>query len=182
MNAVSARMVVLLCVVSCVTLVVVEIWPSARDLRTTDENGDGRPDVWRHFDGRGVLTEVDRDTNFDGKPDIEEFYERGVLVRRESDLNFNGQADLVEQFDADTHGKTRSVVDIDDDGTADLLILFNDGRPVFSKWAFAKPSTGTIWTVPAQPNDRAGRMVQLEDPFQSDTAVRTAHAGHGQSH
>src|SRR4029077_2909888 len=110
-----------------------ELWPATRLVRTVDQNGDGRPDVWRHYDNRGQLTEVDVDTNFDGRPDIEEYYERGVLVRRESDRNFNGQADLLEEFDVDTHGHTRSVVDTDYDGTADLLVFFRDNRPVFSK-------------------------------------------------
>ena len=178
MKSVPGRLAVLLCVVSCATLTAVEIWPGARDVRTTDQNGDGRPDVWRHFDARGEVTEVDRDTNFDGKPDVEEYYERGALVRRESDRNFNGQADLIEEFDADTHGQTRSVIDIDYDGTADLLILFRDGRPVFSKRACPKPPNGAIRTTPVGQNDRVA-LIPLGDPFQSDTAIRTTHTGLG---
>jgi hypothetical protein len=127
----SARLVAVLCVMSSVTVAAVEIWHAARTVRTADQNGDGRPDIWRHYDNRGQLAEVDVDSNFDGQPDVEEYYEGGVLVRRESDRDFNGQADLIEEFDAETHRQTKSVVDIDYDGTADLLVLFRDGRPVF---------------------------------------------------
>src|SRR6202035_769290 len=100
MKSLSSRYLALLCVVACATVATVEVWPAARHLRTEDHNGDGRPDIWRRYDNRGQLTEVDVDSNFDGSPDIEEYYERGILVRRESDRNFNGQADLVEEFDA----------------------------------------------------------------------------------
>jgi hypothetical protein len=161
-----------MCVVSCATLAAVEIRPVLRDVQTTDQNGDGRPDVWRHYDARGQVTEVDVDTNFDGKPDVEEYYERGVLVRRESDRNFNGQADLVEEFDRTTHGQTRSVVDIDYDGTADLLVLFRDGRPVFSKQTYSKPSLSH--PAAGHQNDTT-QLVPLTDPFQSETAMRTMH-------
>src|SRR5262249_4650002 len=127
-----ASAVAIFCVASCATVAIVGVWP-ARRVRTADNNGDGRPDVWRLYDGKGQLTEVDVDSNFDGHTDIQEYYEQGVLVRRESDRNFNGQSDLVEEFDAKTHHLTRSVIDLDYDGTADLLVLFPDGHPAFSR-------------------------------------------------
>src|SRR5262249_36266388 len=132
----------------------------------------GRPDTWRHFDVRGQVTEVDVDTNFDGRPDVEEYYQRGVLVRRESDRNFNGQADLIEEFDAETHHQTRSVVDVDFDGTADLLVLFRDGRPVYSKRTSSTPSDGT---QPATRQKDGNHLASLIDPFESDLAVRAVH-------
>lgn len=176
MKHVSARCVALLCVVACATVAAVEAWPTARPVRTEDRNRDGRPDVWRRYDSRGQLTETDVDSNFDGSPDIEEYYERGVLVRRESDRNFNGQADLVEEFDAETRSQTRSVVDIDYDGTADLLVLFQDGRPVFSKRTCPPKRVGI--PTPSSPRvhqDDASHLARLMDPFESDTAVRVLH-------
>ncbi len=177
MKHLSVRLAAVMCVVSCATLAAVELRPVVRDVQTTDQNGDGRPDVWRHYDARGQVTKVDVDTNFDGKPDVEEYYERGVLVRRESDRNFNGQADLVEEFDATTHGQTRSVVDIDYDGTADLLVLFRDGRPVFSKRTDSKPSLNQF--QPAGHQNDTTQLVPLTDPFQSETAIRTMHTRAG---
>jgi len=172
----SSRFIALLCIVACATVAAVEVWPDARGLRTEDHNGDGRPDTWRRYDSRGQLTEIDVDSNFDGRSDIQEYYERGVLVRRESDRNFNGQADLIEEFDAETHGHIRSVVDIDYDGTADLLVLFRDGRPVFSKRTWS-PKRDAIPTpsVPSLHQDGATRLARLIDPFASDTAVRATH-------
>lgn len=174
MTHASTRLTSMICVVSCAALAALEIGPVARRVRTADRNGDGRPDVWRHYDTRGRLAKVDIDSNFDGEPDIEEYYERGALVRRESDRNFNGQADLVEEFDPATHAPTRSVIDVDADGAADLLVLFRDGRPVFSEWARSKPSDSR--SRPAVHRTGAGRLVALADPFQSDTAFRPARA------
>jgi hypothetical protein len=162
-----------LCVALGATVVAAEVWTVAHTVRTTDQNGDGRPDVWRHFDPHGQLTEIDVDTNFDGQPDVQEFYERGALVRRESDRNFNGQADLIEEFDADTHGRTRSVIDVDFDGAADLLVLFRDGRPVFTKRAHAERSVPAA--QPVVRTSRSGSLAPLIDPFDSETAVRTGH-------
>jgi hypothetical protein len=168
MKAPSIRWIALLCVLASATVAAVEVWPATERVRTQDRNGDGRPDVWRRYDAKGRLTEVTVDSNFDGRPDVEEYYERGALVRRESDRNFNGQADLIEDFDADTHTQTRSVVDIDYDGTADLLVLFRDGRPVFSKRAGPRgPMTPTI-----ERTSNPGHLDPLLNPFESDLAMR----------
>jgi len=170
----SATCVVVLCLVACATVAVIDVWPPARHVRTEDQNGDGRPDVWRRYDGRWQLIEVDVDSNFDGTPDIEEYYERGVLVRRESDRNFNGQADFVEEFDAQTRRRTRSLVDEDYDGTADLLVLFQDGRPVPLKRTGAPVRTGS--TMPAHDGDPDGRrLVRLANPFDSNTFFQANH-------
>jgi hypothetical protein len=178
MKELSTRCVALLCVAVCATVAVVSMWPTARDVRAEDRNGDGRPDIWRHYDDRKQLTEVAIDSNFDGRSDVQEYYDRGALVRRESDRNFDGQTDLVEEFDAATQEHVRSVIDIDYDGTADLLVLFHDGRPVFS--AQAQPRTPNL-------RQREGisardaqlvtdQLAPLTDPFRTDTAVREAHA------
>src|SRR5262245_33276168 len=165
--------VALSCIVSCATVAAIELWP-ARRVYWADQNGDGRPDIWRRYDVRGQLTEVDVDSNFDGHADIQEYYERGVLVRRESDRNFNGQSDLVEEFDAETHNPTRSVIDLDYDGTADLLVLFRDGQQVFTKRAAPPAPRANRDLVPAR-HVAVGGLARLTDPFESETAVRTIH-------
>jgi hypothetical protein len=168
------RFAAVLVIFSCATLVAHEVRPVLQHVRTGDQNGDGRADLWRHFDVQGQLTEIDRDTNFDGTPDVEEYYRRGVLIRRESDRNFNGQTDLVEEFDPDTAVKARSVVDIDYDGTADLLVLFRDGRSVFSKQLDGlkkRPDTQDLHHV-ANRQREAGHLAALTDPFESDTCIR----------
>jgi hypothetical protein len=176
MRGLSVRCVALLCVVASATVAAVEVWPAARHARMQDRNGDGRPDVWRHYDNRGLLTEVAVDSNFDGLPDVEEYYERGVLVRRESDRNFNGQADLVEDFDAETHAQTRSVVDIDYDGTADLLVLFRDGQPVFSERTCSRKSSKCpTASLPTAHDGGSRHLAPLSDPFESDLTVRATH-------
>ena len=137
---------------------------------------------------RDSLTEVRIDSNFDGRSDIEEYYDHGVLVRRESDRNFDDRVDLVEEFDTATHERVRSVADLDFDGTADLLLLFQDGRPVFSK---AVRSLDLDPRSSGRRGDHATRFVEhrsaderlapLADPFRGDTAVRGAHSIEGTS-
>jgi hypothetical protein len=139
-----------------------------RHVRTEDHNRDGRPDVWRIYDRHGLLTRAAFDTNFDGRSDVQEYYEHGALVRRESDRDFNDRVDLIQEFDARTSESRRSVIDVDFDGTADLLILFQDGRPVFTKWAHARAATAAA--VPVRTAD--DQLASLTDPFLADPAIK----------
>jgi hypothetical protein len=157
----------------------VSLWPRAGSFRTEDRNGDGRPDVWRVYDLQGRLSEVAIDTNFDGRSDVHEYYEGGVLVSRESDRNFDDRVDLVQLFDYTTHQQARAIEDVDYDGTADLLVLFQGGRPVFSKWAHrVAPAVAGGSSPRSALNPEVVRraaddpLTPLEDPFRTDLAVR----------
>jgi hypothetical protein len=174
-----------LCALVCVAAAAVAPWPGDSYVRTEDQNGDGRPDVWRAYDRQGRLSEVLFDTNFDGRSDVHEYYERGALVRRESDRDFNDRVDLVEEFDPTTREHVRSVEDVDYDGTADLLILFQGGRPVFRKWARpVTPAVASRYPAPrpdASERSADDRLAPLEDPFRADTALRAVCVAAGSS-
>jgi hypothetical protein len=147
-------------------------------VRTEDRNHDGRADVWRIYNEYGQLTTVARDTNFDGRSDVHEYYSGGALTRRESDTNFDDRVDLVEEFEPTTHEHVRSLVDVDYDGRADLLILLQRERPVFAQWAGRvatngpQPRAGTAGggNVASRTDDDA--LAPLSDPFTTDMAVR----------
>ncbi len=150
-------------------------WPAASFvLRTEDRNGDGRPDVWRLTDRNGLTVEVSIDSNFDGRSDIQQHYERGALVREERDRNFDDRVDLVEEFDAATREILRSVVDTDLDGSADLLVLYQAGRPVFSE--SRRQAGGQVRAAAPVTRSAADALAPLADPFDGDTAVRPAGA------
>src|SRR6266404_6134581 len=102
-----------LCALACAVGAATFLWPAGRDVRTGDENRDGRPDIWRVYDRDGQLSQVDVDANFDGRADVREYYEHGALVRRESDRNFNDRIDLIQQFDSGTHELARTIEDVD---------------------------------------------------------------------
>ena len=144
---------------------------------TEDLNRDGQPDVWRVHDGDGRLTEVVRDSNFDGLPDVREYYDRGVLVRRESDRNFNNQVDLIEDLDAVTGQHVRSVIDLDYDGTADLLVLFQGTHVAFVKRASRKALVER--GAAAEARDPDTRLRPLDDPFRGDLSIRRGRAPAG---
>ena len=185
------------CTVVCAAVAVVTVSPAGRRVRADDRNADGRPDVWRQYDTQGRLTEVAVDSNYDGRSDIQEYYDRGELVRRESDRNFDDRVDLIEEFDRTTHQQIRSVVDVDYDGTADLLVLFRDGQPVYVKHVdgtarssrvsvegsggVSVPGVPAVPAVPGVPGrlewpDEFDRLVPLDDPFRQDRAVSAPRA------
>jgi len=116
----------------------------AAELRTDDENGDGKPDRWFVFNN-GNLAEYRADTDFDGRIDAlvryagadrleyEEydynrdgamddfyFYEGGLLKRREVDSNFDGKVDLWAYL-KDGRYLERMERDTNFDGTVDVL-------------------------------------------------------------
>jgi len=172
----SRRWLVFLWALACASAALVSRWPSAVDVRTEDHNGDGRPDVWRAYDRHGQLSTVAVDTNFDGRSDVHEYYAGGALVRRDSDRDFNDRVDLVEEFNPTTRELVRSVVDVDYNGTADLLVLFQAGRPIFSKWV--RPTApnlgGSASRASASASERTAdaQLAPLDDPFSQDAALR----------
>lgn len=117
---------------------------AAAELRTDDENGDGKPDRWFVINN-GNIVEYRADTDFDGRVDTlvryagadrleyEEydynldgamddfyFYESGQLKRREVDSNFDGKVDLWVHL-KDGRYVERLERDTDFDGTPDVL-------------------------------------------------------------
>src|SRR5262245_32445383 len=151
--------------------------PSGRAF-TEDRNHDGRPDVWRSYNADGQLVSIALDTNFDGRSDINEFYDNGALIRRELDRDFNSQVDLVQEFDPATRQIVRSISDIDADGVADVLLLFQDGQPVYSKWAHrhAYAASGAFGAVASTTAAGQQPLAALSDPFSGDLAVKGTRA------
>jgi hypothetical protein len=161
-------------IVLCATTSIELLWSTADTERAQDRNRD-RPDLWRSSDSRDQVASVAVDTNFDGRTDVREFYEEGALVRRELDRDFNNQIDLVQEFDPSTRQIMRSISDLDSDGVADLLLLFRDGQPVYSKWASAGtradtshfPASSTLVRSTARRT-----LAGLADPFAGDLTLR----------
>ena len=174
MNKRHVRWLATILSLSAGTSAVIKCFPHADSILTMDVNHDGEPDVWRVDDVENHLTEVFRDTNHDGQRDIREYYEHGVLVRRESDRDFNNQIDLVEDFDAATGDRSRSVVDLDSDGRADLLVLFLGADAVFVKAAPQRAATSAVRHATNAPV-HAGTLLPFDDPFDGDLALRPLH-------
>src|SRR5262249_4453202 len=161
----------------CLLTAFAAVWLPGGRAFTEDRNHDGRPDVWRSYNANGQLVSVALDTNFDGRSDGNEFYDNGALVRRELDRDFNNTIDLVQEFDPATRQIVRSISDVDADGVADVLLLFQDGKPVYSKWAHA--ASGPFDSnEPSAANDAQQRpLVALADPFSGDLAVKGTRTG-----
>src|SRR5216684_8801544 len=165
---------ILLSILVCTSAGLVSMRAPLGGTQTEDLNRDGRPDVWRSYNSDGRVVTVSVDTNFDGRSDVQEFYENGALVRRESDRDFNDQIDLVQEFDQATQQIVRSVADVNYDGVADLLVLFQDGRPVYSKWAQAAIRTVVGRNAGATKLSRTVDLplLSLVDPFSNDLAFK----------
>ena len=160
---------------ACLLAALAAVWLPGGRAFTEDRNHDGRPDVWRSYNADGQLVSIALDTNFDGRSDINEFYDNGALIRRELDRDFNSQVDLVQEFDPATRQIVRSISDIDADGVADVLLLFQNGQPVYSKWAHRHPRTALAFdAVESTATADTGQppLVALSDPFSGDLAVK----------
>ncbi len=148
MKAVLARLIALICAVVCAAAGSVPLQIYARSAANE----------WRVYDAHGGLIERQLDTNGDGRPDVAEYYRDGALLRRDSDRDFNGVTDLVEDFDATTKQRVRSIVDEDYDGTADVLVLFRNGKAVVSERAPSSSATpdGRVRRGDPRPSSRSG--------------------------
>jgi hypothetical protein len=139
------------------------VWIGLRSTVTTvDRNSDGRIDVWEYHDGPfGALSQVVEDRNFDGRPDRISSFVGGTL-RRRSDTSFDGRVHQVDEFDGDGNA-TRTVRDTDDDGIADLLVLYRDGVPVYAQRASASALAANL---------SSHHGIPLSDPFERERTVR----------
>lgn len=145
-------------------------------VRTEDRNHDGRPDLWRFYDAAGQLRRTLTDTNFDGASDTADYYEHGAVARRVVDRNFDRQADRDDEFDWVTHERVRSVVDVDFDGRADLLVLFQDGKAVQTTWASDLPTnTRRVMAPDGDPTATTPSFAPMLDPFRGTAAFRAVH-------
>jgi hypothetical protein len=172
----AQRLATALGLAACLLAAFAAVWLPNGRASTEDRNHDGRPDVWRSYNANGQLVSVAFDTNFDGRSDVNEFYDNGALIRRELDRDFNNQVDLVQEFDPATRQIVRSISDVDADGVADVLLLFQDGRPVYSKWAHqhAHAALGALDATKSSAATDAGQrpLGALSDPFSGDLAVK----------
>lgn len=170
----SQRLTIAFGLAVCLLIVCAAVWLPGGRAFTEDRNHDGRPDVWRSYNTHGQLVSVALDTNFDGRSDVNEFYDNGALIRRELDRDFNSLVDLVQEFDPATQQIVRSISDVDADGVADILLLFQNGQPVYSKWARRQTlNAPAAFDEPHSAVADAGRqLVALSDPFAGDLTVR----------
>ena len=168
---------VAVCTLLC-SMVALLVWHLPDAVRAEDRNRDGRPDLWRSFDRQGRMAVVALDTNFDGRSDVEEFYEAGALVRRQADRDFNDRIDLVQHFDPETQRPVRSLTDVNGDGVADLLVLFQEGEPVYTKWALGTDEVRSTVAVQRRGDhgEQDSPLLPLADPFSSDLAITTTHS------
>ena len=167
----SVRSAALLVIGTAILATAVTTWDASSTVRAEDRNHDGRPDLWRTYDARGTIVEVAIDTNFDGAADVEERYRDGDLVERDLDRDFDRRVDVAQTFDPVTHQIVRSVVDVDDDGVSDLLVLFQDGRPVYSNWAATPHAVQRGRNAGDIP---AATVAPLRDFFREEAAARAA--------
>jgi len=172
MKTIFWRVSAAVAVLSCMLTAAGSLLLRSGGVHAEDRNGDGRPDLWHFYDASGQLRRTLTDTNFDGASDTDEYYQHGVITRRVVDRNFDHRADRDDEFDLITHERVRSIVDVDFDGRADLLVLFQNGQPVLTKWTSDLPPGATNVSVPSgvpAPDGTYG-FAPMVDPFRGTTA------------
>ncbi|MBN2362075.1 MAG: hypothetical protein JXR83_21670 [Deltaproteobacteria bacterium] len=91
-----------------------------------DLNFDGKTDVWRNYNDKAELAKEALDLDFDGRIDLENYFEGGQLVRQEKDLNFDGHPDLHKYYEKGV--ASRIEADTNNDGKIDLWQYFEKGQ------------------------------------------------------
>jgi hypothetical protein len=104
---------------------------SQHPARTThDRDGDGRPDLQRHFDRSGLLWRSDADQDFDGVYETRDHYANGVRRLREADVDGDGAVDFRAHF---RHGVLTETEILDpDNGLARKRQRYCKGKRVAS--------------------------------------------------
>lgn len=126
---------------------------SGRDVREVDLNGDSKPDQW-YIQAGSTVVRVERDLNFDGRPDAYEYpdasgqpveeemdldvdgiidvvnyYNGGLLTRKELSTDFTGKIAVVKFYD--TEGElSRIERDSDNDGKVDVWEYYQSKRKI----------------------------------------------------
>lgn len=112
---------------------------SGEELRTTDTNGDGSPEVCKYYrdvadperpgQNRTLLVRQDLDLNWDNKTDItREFGPDGNVVKESWDTDYDGRIDEVRTFEEGTI--VRAERDQDNDGRFEIVRIYEDGKLV----------------------------------------------------
>ncbi len=69
--------------------------PSDYRVVSADINGDGNQDQRRYIDANGQPFMTERDLDFDGRPDLYEYYQGNQIVEHEFQLDFDREIDVV---------------------------------------------------------------------------------------
>lgn len=100
--------------------------------REIDLNFDGRMDLFRYYDSKGIPKQEEIDLDKDGRIDIVTYFDNsGKEIRQEFDTNYDNKTDVWRYF---SQGKIEKIVrDIDYNGKGDVWTICKEGKPVVMK-------------------------------------------------
>jgi len=99
----------------------------AKDIKTEDKNGDGRPDMWIYYENE-IPVKIESDRNYDNKLDLWIIYGKNASRTTQVDLNFDGRPDMYSYYQYGRRVKLE--IDADYDGKLDQVNEYSDGRLV----------------------------------------------------
>ena len=111
--------------------------PKTEDMRTSDLNNDGKPEVFKYYETiedpkapgqkKTILVRQDIDMTWDGKIDLWRYFDvDGNTEKEEWDTDFDGKVDETRFF---AHGVLiRSECDRNNDGKPDVIRYYKDGK------------------------------------------------------
>jgi hypothetical protein len=162
--------------------------PSAQckgsDVAATDVNEDGRPDI-EHVQQNGRRYCTRADMNFDGKIDVERFYEAdGSVAQERYDFDFDGRLDQLSFYEG---GKlVRKELDTDFNNTIDTWLWCADGWVTRSERDRQRDGRVDVWeeyeqgliTEAKYDDDNDGRAEKW-DTFRGGKLVLTRYDDNG---
>jgi antitoxin component YwqK of YwqJK toxin-antitoxin module len=128
--------------------------------RERDLNSDGRIDVWEFNDAEGNPEKQVLDLDFDGKADVNHYFEKGQLVRKEMSFGFDGKPSITATYEAgkltlkekDDNGDGKvDAWEYWENGELDRIGFDTDGDGKVDRWEARK----TAPTEPARPAEAA---------------------------
>jgi len=163
-------------------------------LQEVDSDSDGVVDLTVHLDSRERPRRIERDTDHDGRPDRDEFYEAGILASVSIDRDHNGRPEeeihyrggikktweiydrqtgrlLTTWFYDDKGQILRLEKDRDGDGRVDIRYLYKKGAVVRVEEDSNSDGRMDTWEDYLSGNRLAQRLKDLDNDGRADMVV-----------
>ncbi len=95
-----------------------------RELLISDTDFNGKPDIWQYYTD-DILIRVEKDDNQDGNVDLKVFYQNGRKTHLVQDTRFDGYFDTTQRYD-DPEWTLIVSQDLSQSGRADLCSFFRN--------------------------------------------------------
>jgi hypothetical protein len=136
-----------------------------------DMNKDGKPDIWikNEIKEADVYTQIDADTNYDGKADLSIFKKNDVMYLKKMDNNKSGIFDQIEEYN-DKGIKTSEFIDTNKDGKTDDKYFYDTVNGLLLREEIDSHNSGKadLWVIFEYNDDQSLKRCIIEKDNNKD--------------